>query len=239
MSSRCLLRLVTVLLLVGVYATGPMIFAAPPPTGGKEAVTIRFGVFALRPIKSLGFVPAPNAAPQPLEFYPTARSPEYVAVVTGPLTFVDSETGRVVAEVGFPPNLTKALLVFVPNRPGRGAGFEVLVIDDAQGASGVGQLSILNLSGLELHGALGRRAIRLGAGLQQLGAIRGAEKIELRATHAGREFRAYTDQVAVRGEERALLILFPPFYAGSLEIQGRLLVDEGADSAKNPGASGR
>jgi hypothetical protein len=26
--------------------------------------------------------------------------------------------------------------------------------------------------------------------------------------------------------QRALLILFPPFYAGSLEVQSRLLIDE-------------
>ena len=32
--------------------------------------------------------------------------------------------------------------------------------------------------------------------------------------------------VALERNERALLILFPPFYKGSLEVQSRLLVDQ-------------
>jgi hypothetical protein len=51
-------------------------------------------------------------------------------------------------------------------------------------------------------------------------------KLVLEALFKNRRYRSYTDTVSLGPGERALLILFPPFYPGSLEVQGRLLVDE-------------
>ena len=51
-------------------------------------------------------------------------------------------------------------------------------------------------------------------------------KIMLRTTLKGRSFQSYAEDLKLKKDERALLILFPPFYKGSLEVQSRLLIDE-------------
>ena len=51
-------------------------------------------------------------------------------------------------------------------------------------------------------------------------------KIALRTSAGGRSYQAYAGALQLKRNERALLILFPPFYKGSHEVQSRLLVDD-------------
>jgi hypothetical protein len=41
-----------------------------------------------------------------------------------------------------------------------------------------------------------------------------------------RTYQSYAGTARLGRNERALLILFPPFYPGALEVQSRLLVDQ-------------
>ena len=43
-----------------------------------------------------------------------------------------------------------------------------------------------------------------------------------------RTYQSYACTATLGRNERALLILFPPFYAGALEVQSRLLLDKPA-----------
>lgn len=209
---------------VCVVALNATVYAAADGTTSQPAPAIRFRVFALRPPAGLAFQPAAGASFQPIEFYPTARSPEYVCTGPMPLRFLDA-AGNSVAEVQLPATSSQALLIFVPRRDGNGRRprFDILAFEDPPTAPSAGRFAVLNLSGLSLHGTFSGRRVAIGPGWQRLP---GQGRLELRTTHAGREYRAYSDHVALPAGERGLLILFPPFYAGSLEVQGRMLRDD-------------
>ena len=103
------------------------------------------------------------------------------------------------------------------------------MLDDSVASHAAGGLAILNLSGLALTGTVGEKNIALQSGLNAPLAVGRSTKIVLRATAKnGRAAQACADTVQLAGRQRALLILFPPFYKGSLEVQSRMLIDEAA-----------
>ncbi len=199
---------------------------------------VRFTVFAARPIADLAYVPRPGAAVAKLQFYPTARSPRYEYRGAMPLRIVEAATGTVVAEATLPADLREALLLFSlregvgsATSPGAGKGavlrYQVSVLDDSAARHPAGALSILNLSGWRLEGSAGKRALAVEAGLGPTLPLGGAETaIALSTTIKGRAYTAYRSTVKLRGRQRALLVLLPPFQAGGVEAQSRLLVDE-------------
>jgi hypothetical protein len=190
--------------------------------------SVRFTVFSARPIKDLAIQPRPNAEPRKLVFYPTARSPRYEFRGAMPVRFIDTVTGRVVAEAVIPPEITDALLLFsaIDPAPATGLRYQVAVLDDGAVRHGSGGLAIINLSGLQLSGNIGRHAVILTAGLNPTLAVGRSAKIALRAAVKGKTFQSYADTVELVRGERVLLILFPPYTKGSLEAQSRLLIDE-------------
>jgi hypothetical protein len=196
-------------------------------SGGPATEDVRFRVFSLRPMGNLVFRSEPEMHVLPLEFHPTARSPEYRAAAGQRVSFLDAATGIELAAVTLPTETTQVLLVFVPKGSGANSPAEckVFVVDEAPDAAPAGRLAILNLSGLELHGVLNRRRLEVGRGWQDAGPAHGVVRLELQSTLAARDYRAYSERLEVTGNERPLLVLFPPFYPGSLEVQGRLLVE--------------
>src|SRR5262249_51706573 len=128
---------------------------------------IHFTVFALRPVANLVFVPRPNVAPQPVLFYPTARSPRYEYRGAMPLRFVDTKSNSIVAEASLPANIDDALLLFLPVEPAPAGGlrFRIAVLADDAARLAPGALAIVNLSGLALAGRVGDRDVTLAAGL--------------------------------------------------------------------------
>src|SRR5436305_1694206 len=78
---------------------------------------VRFSVFSLRPVEGLVFSPKPAGGPQPVLFYPTARSPRYEYRGAMPLRFTDAASGAVVAEATVPPEIHDALLLFSAIEP--------------------------------------------------------------------------------------------------------------------------
>lgn len=187
----------------------------------------RFTVFAARPVADLGFAPRAGAARLPVVFYPTARSPRYEYRSAMPLRFTDGSSGAVVASVTIPPDIREALLLFSPVDPAPTTGlrYQVAVLDDSALRHGAGSLVVINLSGLDLSGTLGNQEVNLTAGLNAPMPAGASAKLVLRTAAGGRSFQAYAGELQLKKNERALLLLWPPFYKGSQEVQSRLLVD--------------
>ncbi|MEO5961468.1 MAG: hypothetical protein ABIZ49_02225 [Opitutaceae bacterium] len=194
---------------------------------------LRFTVFSARPIAGLAFVPRAGAPQQKLVFYPTARSPRYEFRGAMPVRFVDEATNAVVAEATIPPGMREAFLLFAPiaaATPG-GLRYQISVLDDGAARHGPGGLVIVNLSGLELSGTVGNVPVALKAGLNPTLALGPATKIALRTGSKNRSYQSYAGTIDLKRNQRALLLLFPPFYQGSLEVQSRLLLDEVAGAS--------
>ena len=203
---------------------------------------VRFTVFSAKPVANLAFAPRMGAPPQKVVFYPTARSPRYEFRTAMPIRFIDTETGSIVAEANIPPEIRQALLLFsaiapapaepTGSRPTSGLRYQVAVLDDSTASHGAGGLAIINLSGLALSGTVGTQAFTLQAGLNAPIPVGRSAKIALRTTANKRSYQSYAETLQLTGKQRALLILFPPFYKGSLEVQSRLLVDEVAPAPR-------
>lgn len=235
------LRWRLLLVLALLLAEGSVALAQPPPP------PVRFTVFAAKPIGDLAFAPRMGAAAQKVSFYPTARSPKYEYRGAMPLRFFDA-SGAVVAEATIPADMREALLLFTPvDVPAtEGAGvtqardakdrkdakkkpalrYQVAVLDDGAARHAAGALSIINLSGLALSGTVNREEVTLRPGLNPTVAVGRSGKVTLRTTFNKRVYQSYAGTFTLSAKQRALLILFPPFYKGSLEVQSRLLVDE-------------
>jgi hypothetical protein len=210
--------------LLGLQDVGA---AAPAPVQ-----SVRFTVFSLRPVTDVAFQGRGNAAPEKLRFFPALRSSRYEYRGPMPLRFVDPETRAVVAEAIVPPGVHDALLLFSPIAAGAaGAGklrYQVAVVDDGTARHGVGGLAIINLSGLSLSGTVNDRAVVLQPGLNPTIAVGGAAQVRFTTVFKQRPYESYSGAVKLGRDERALLILFPPFYPGALEVQSRLLLDRPA-----------
>lgn len=203
---------------------------APASGSAGPVQQVRFTVYSARPISDVGLAVRAGAAPQKVTFYPTARSPRYEYRGTMPLRFVDPTSGEVVAEAVIPSGIRDALLLFSPataDAAGKAGTlrYQIAVLDDSAARQGSGALAIINLSGLELSGTIGKDAVTLRAGLNPAVAIGRSAKIMFRTAVKGRSYQAYANTVQLAPRERALLILFPPYTKGSVEVQARLLID--------------
>lgn len=213
-------------------------FSARAATAASGGPAVRFSVFAAKPIADLGYTPKLGAAPLKLQFQPMARSPRYEYRGPMPLRFVDMASGVVVAEVTFPTDMREALLFFsAKESAGSGASpasakvpvlrYQVAVLDDSAARHPSGAISILNLSGFTLTGSVGKRAVAIEAGLGPTVPIGlAATTVSLSTAIKGRTYTAYRATVQLKGRQRALLVLLPPFNPGGVEVQSRLLLDE-------------
>ncbi len=214
------------LLAVSVFA-----FAlAPSPARAESAAPeqrLRFTVFSSRAAAGLAYVPRTAQPAAPVVLYPTARSPRYEYRGPMPLRFTDAATKTVVAEATIPPAITDALLLLVPITPAPSTGlrYQVYVLDDSAARQATGTLAIINFSGLALTGTLDGKTISVAAGLNAPLPVGRAAPITLRTAVKNRSLQAYAGTVELGKNERALLLLLPPFYSGSAEVQSRLLLD--------------
>jgi hypothetical protein len=192
--------------------------------------TVRFSVFSALPIKGVAFVRRSGGAPLTLTFQPTARSVRHEYRGSKPLRFVDATTGAPVAEASIPAGIQNALLLFSPVESGKGGAaglrYQIAVLDDGAARHGAGGLAIINLSGMALTGTVNKDRISLKPGLNPTLPIGRSATIKLSTLFKQRSYQSYAGTVTLGRNERALLILFPPFYPGALEVQSRLLLDQ-------------
>lgn len=220
-------------LLAAGAASLPAATHAAAAAGGP---TVRFSVFAATPIADLAYAPRSGAAVTKLQFYPTARSPRYEYRGQMPLRFVDVTAATVLAEATLPADLREALLLFSPKgsaatpaAPGKASAlrYQVSVLDDSAARHPSGALSLLNLSGFLLDGTVAKRVVNVEAGLGPTIPIGTAvTPISFSTLIKGRTYTAYRATVQLKGRQRALLVLLPPFNPGGVEVQSRLLLDE-------------
>lgn len=217
----------------GMFAFGLTTVAHAQAPAAVQAA--RFTVFSAQPLKDVAYVPRAKAAPVKLAFQPTARSARYEYRGAMPLRFIDATTGDPVAEANIPAGMQNALLLFSPLDPAKsdatGLRYQIAVLDDGAGRHGPGGLAIINLSGLALSGKVNKQDVTLKPGLNPTLSVGGTASIKLSTVFKQRTYQSYSATATLGRNERALLILFPPFYAGALEVQSRLLVDQPPGSA--------
>jgi len=199
---------------------------------------VRFSVFSPQPLADLAYRPAAGAALEKVKFFPTARSPRYEYRGAMPLRFFEEGTQAIMAEASVPAGLREALLLFVPTEAGAGPSgkprFQIAVLDDGAARHAAGGLVIVNLSGLALSGTVNTQAVELKSGLHPPMSVGRSAKIVLTTLFKQRTYTSYSATIGLGRNERALLILFPPFNKGSLEVQPRLLVDEPPGTGRSP-----
>lgn len=214
-----------------------VVFFAPLRADVESATpeqSVRFTVFSSRPAEGLTYVARLAQPAKPVVLYPTARSPRYEYRGPMPLRLTDAAAKTVVAEATIPPSITDALLLLVPITPAPATGlrYQTYVLDDSAARQAPGTLAIINFSGFALTGTLEGKAVALAAGLNAPQPIGRSAPITLRTMVKNRSLQAYAGTVELGKNERALLLLLPPFYRGSAEVQSRLLID-------NPGSAAR
>lgn len=225
------LRRVLCFALLSLAAFGVMWGQTAPAAGPS----VRFTVFSAKPITELTYVSRIGGPPQKVVFQPTARSVRYEYRGPMPIRFVDATEGVAVAEAVIPAGMTNALLLFSPLEKAQGAiRYQVAVLDDSAARQGPGGLAIINLSGLTLEGTINDQKITLKAGLNPPVAVTRAAKVALTTVFKNRIYQSYTGNVTLGRNERALMILFPPFRPGALEVQSRVLLDQPPGSAPAP-----
>lgn len=199
--------------------------AEPPP-----GLQLRFTVFAPSQLTGLAYVAesTPIQKIVSMVFYPTARSPVYEYRGTTPLQFVDLKSQAVVAIAEIPLEMHQPLLIFFPkaSSPGSSLRYEVYVHDDAQIQQTAGGLAILNFSGMEITGKIGRQVVELQRGFSGPYQIGKSARVSFRTHFDNVAYQAYADTIRLGPDGRALLVLLPPFYKGSYEVQSRVLLDE-------------
>lgn len=57
--------------------------------------------------------------------------------------------------------------------------------------------------------------------------------VRLTSSIRNRVVQAYAGTVTLARDERALLVLFPPFHSGSAEVQARVVMDKRGGAAKS------
>lgn len=194
------------------------------------ALELRFTVFAPSQLTGLAYVAesTPTQKIVPVVFYPTARSPVYVYRGAAPLQFVDLQSKTVVAIAEIPLEMHQPLLIFFPHSPSPGSGlrYEVYVHDDAPTRHTAGGLAILNFSGMEITGKIGRQVVELQRGFSGPYQVGKSVRVSFRIHIDNVAYQAYADTIRMGPDGRALLVLLPPFYKGSYEAQSRVLLDE-------------
>jgi len=211
-----------------------MIGSAPAQPATPPARHFTFTVFSAEPIEHLVYVPRPHAAPLPLAFYPTARSPGYRYAGPATVQLIDSGTGAVAAEINVPPAIRTALFILsASDSPSSAAPrYRAQVVDDGVGEHPPGTLLVLNLSGLPLSGSINQRPVTLAEGKNVPIRVGASASVNLRTPFRDRSFQAYAETIALGDSGRALLLLLPPYRQGSLEVQSRVLLDAPAPEAR-------
>ena len=224
----CRLRAaITLLTLFGHFQCPVFALAEESHAAAAEAQSrvISFTVYSQKRLRGVFFRDS-SGAEQELRFFSASRSRSYRTSASGFLQFYrksDSDEVALIARVEVASLPATALLVFSPVAQNGGPTlYEIRALDDRVDAFPIQHLRILNVSGLDLRVHLADVPIPLPPGSASPPIAVSAEvAIDVR-TVAGKP--AFREQHFFLGNgERVLLVLFPPYLPGSVEVQPHFL----------------
>jgi hypothetical protein len=211
--------------LVAVFVIGCVPLSLP--AADEPSRTVRVSVFSVDAVEpgALAIVTGPSDRERllPLTMFPGAKSATYEYVGNGVMQIVETATRRPVSVVEFPEDMTDAFLIL--QSVAGAQRLKAIVLDDSVTKHRLGQLVVLNLTGHELSGTLGRRQVRLPTGYSGPFDVGPSVKISMTRMLNSRSYHVYGDTIKVPRDSRAILLLLPAVYRGSVEARVALLVD--------------
>lgn len=199
--------------------------------------TINFSVYAAKmPTEPIQFLIKPAGNAQTVALYAAQRSPDYRWTGSGPLQlFSESQVAgkgaemsrKLVAEVMVPEDMTQVLLILFPNPAVQtnesAPAYLAYVFNDSPENLPAGRMVLLNASGMEFVGKINNSIVTVTPGLNPPLQVGSAVKIDLRVKFRERYYQSYAGSLRLPENERMMLLILPPYYEGSLEVQARVL----------------
>ena len=213
--------------------------ALAQPSEVPEMLDLNFSVYSFQRLKGLNFL-NPHAQVEKLSFFSSSRSPRHHYSGPNPIVFFretpepspqnPSAVRRVsVAEARIPPGMRDPMLVFFRDTSTASASERYLVypFDDSLRNLPAGHIVFFNVSGYELRGYINREVVRLRTGPSQPYSVRGSSIGVSLGVYVGEKYRqSFASPIAVGNDQRAIAFFFPPYLAGSPEVQPRILLED-------------
>lgn len=200
--------------------------------------TINFSVYAAKmPTEPIHFLTKPLGNAQTVTLYSAQRSPDYRWTGSGPIQLfsesriadmVEGEVSRrIVAEVLVPDDMIQVLIILFPNPAfttnESAPAYLAYVFNDSPENLPAGRMVFLNASGMEFVGKINNSVVTVQRGLNPPLQVGSAVKIDLRVKYRERYYQSYSSTLRLPENERMMLLILPPYYEGSLEVQARVL----------------
>ena len=201
--------------------------------------TIEFSVYGQYPVHGIEYTPVSPAAidagskaepPISIETHPLARMGPHTFKGDNQISFYDSSSKELVAQVSLAPESDKWLLIFVKNPrhkedPSNHSKYLIYPFDDSRRNLPKNGLVFLNISGKELDGLLENKKVKFSAG--ESGSYRVQESLPINLwSHNFSEEQllpALIKTYHFNPDHRYLMIFFPPVLRGSVELDVRFL----------------
>lgn len=207
-----------------------------------ESLDIQLRVFSDRRLEGLHLYQERGDSPL-LQFFTGSVSPVYRYQGSNPIYFfrkvaspTEEDPNAVVrvpvARFEAPPNASAMLLLFFPDRnaPEGTERYVLYGVDEDESAFPFGSVRLINLNNQTFEALIGGRpqSIRPGAnppvavspGVTSIGVVRQIN---------GRYHKAYENFIRLSANQRAWLILYPPFLRNAVEVTPRLLIEDKAN----------
>ena len=203
--------------------------------------TIEFTTYGQYPIKDTWYQPickealtdgTPPSAPVKIETHSLTRKGPHTFTGDNTIRFYNPTTQRQVARVELPKKSDKWLLIFLKNpnyttHPDTQLKYIIYPFDDSEKNLPIHSLVLLNLTGRELTGKIGKKRIQLNHGTSPKFKARKSIQINLwmRAKNGHDQLQALSKTYPFKAGNRNLILLFPPVLKGSADLDTRLLVE--------------
>lgn len=200
---------------------------------------IEFSVYGQYPVRGVEYNPVSPAAiedgataepPVSIETHSLVRMGSHTFKGGNQISFHDSTSKELVAQVNLAPESDKWLLIFVKNPrhkedPSNHSKYLIYPFDDSHKNLPRNGLVFLNISGKELDGLLENKRVKLSAG--ESGNYRVQESLPVnlwtRDFNGEKLLPALIKTYHFNPDHRYLMIFFPPVLRGSVDLDVRFL----------------
>ncbi len=200
---------------------------------------IEFSVYGQYPVRGIEYAPISDAAieagakaepPVSIETHSLARMGPHIFKGGNQISFHDSTSAELVAQVNLTDKSDQWLLIFVKNPrhkedPTNNSKYLIYPFDDSRRNLPKNGLVFLNISGKELDGLLENKQVKLSAG--ESGSYRVQESLPInlwaRDFSGEKLLPALIKTYHFTPDHRYLMIFFPPVLRGSVDLDVRFL----------------